>query len=183
MNIPFNFTEYVDQTNKAFKKSNKARRRVLLAKDGLLRLKEQNIMANNSYIVDLSRYNYNSEASFKDTVNNGHNCLVCAKGALLVSAVGRFNGYTNVELNFNSTKNAHKELEKYFTLEQLDMIEIAFEGRSFMGILAERMVNDIAEASDIYKKCEAFYTKYPNKDNRLKAILENIVENKGEFIP
>lgn len=183
-NIVFDFAEYVEKTNKAFMKSNKARRRVLLAKDALLRLKEKNIIAsNNSYIINLPRYSSPGYMykSFKQTVNTSNECMVCAKGALLVSAVGRFNGYENYELNFNNTKNTHRELQKYFTLEQLDMIETAFEGRSLMRKLSEKHDQEICQ--EIYKKCVEFHDSYSDNDDRLNAIFENIVKNKGEFIP
>jgi hypothetical protein len=52
-----------------------------------------------------------------------------------------------------------------FSSKQLELIEDAFEG------------------FEKHSLSYLFYEKYPNAEKRLVAILENIVENKGEFIP
>ena len=98
-NTSFDLNEFIETSNKAFKKANKARRRVLIAKDVIMRLKMKNIQASINYIIDISSIDLERNSglnSFKELLNNNDlkYCKVCAKGALFCSIIGRTNKYT-----------------------------------------------------------------------------------------
>jgi len=174
----FNLDTFVNTTNKAFSKANKARKRVLIAKDVILRVALNNVNIKTGNFLSKSDFLHalNRQLSFKDVLNNNNEtCKVCAKGALFCSIIGRINNVTinDIQGDRNSLiDNNHKQLLKYFSAEQLDMIETAFESGSYLNIIS-------ADAKD---KCVEFYKQYTYPTDRLIAICENIINNKGTFV-
>ena len=178
-NISLN--EYIGLTNKAFMKANKARRRVLIVKDALIRFDLQNLKLIHGNYVNLhdnSSVRPYSTDSFKDFINTDNTiCNVCAKGALFCSIVGRVNNVLakdalNSAWSNNSGDKPHELLLKYFDVKQLDMIETAYEGRSYL-----HEMDDFTE-----NKCVSYYKAFNNDNDRFMAICNNIIKNKGEFI-
>ena len=180
--------DYIEETNEAFNKSSPAQKRVMIAKDVLVRIESGNI--------NIKRGNFLSKVSlpkktgsFKDILNNheGSICEVCAKGALFCSIIGRVNKFTidqliETDIMVNSFSDpAHQELKKYFSEEQIDLIEIALEEFSFLNVVN----ND-----DFYKAQNFNLTLFlSNNENRASAenimiaICKNIIENNGTFNP
>jgi hypothetical protein len=87
---------------------------------------------------------------------NSNQCSVCAKGALLCSWIGNFNKYNIEDIRGRGTV---KELRDLFGDETLKLIEIYFEGWSL---------------PDTGKKVDRM---------TLTQIMQNIIDNGGEFIP
>ncbi len=181
-----NLATYIELTNKAFKKANKARRRVLIVKDALLRFNLNNIKLDPGNYVTVSKSNKyinteDKEASFKEFINKDDiTCDVCAKGALFCTIVGRdnqlsYNDSFQGAWDNNLNNKPHKVLLKYFTAEQIDAIEIAFEGSSYLF--------DVTFNKNLHSNSVCFYHKYTNSIDRFLAICENIITNKGTFIP
>lgn len=125
-------------------------------------------------------------------------CEVCAKGALFLSHINRFNdckiadesehflaGIDELQ-NDDETAPIYKRLRGIFSALQLDMIETAFE---------QRVCEDSTKKLSLYyndgwrdpypsrlgQKCRDF-SKLENPTQRLKEILENIIIN-GKFKP
>lgn len=178
-NISLN--DYIEQTNTAFKKANKARRRVLIVKDALIRFNLNNLKLIHGNYVNLhdnSSIRPNNSDSFKDFINTDKAiCNVCAKGALFCSIVGRVNNILakdafNMAWSNNCGDKPHELLKKYFTVEQIDMIETAYEGRSYL-----HEIDDFTQ-----NKCISYYKAFNNDNDRFIAICNNIIKNKGEFI-
>jgi hypothetical protein len=71
--------------------------------------------------------------------------------------------------------NNNSPLLRYFTLNQIQLIEHTFEG----GIGAVYWDSD----HSMVNKSHAFYSRYPDSKDRLLAIMKNIVENNGTFKP
>lgn len=177
----FNLDAFVDNTNKAFSKANKARKRVLIAKDVILRIALNNLWIKEGEFICKSLFlnNLNDNSlSFKKVLNTNSNeiiCKVCAKGALFCSVIGRINNMSIGDVRFtgNDIENInHKQLLKYFSIEQLDMIETAFERISFIHAILE----------EDREKCKDFYDNFSNSQERLIAICENIINNQGTFV-
>ncbi len=98
---------------------------------------------------------------------NQKTCHVCAKGAIMCSWVGNFNSYSADDVRgfdfiFHDTRTAKrrnlypKELIDIFGIKMLDLIEAEFEG---------------------WKTATCKYKR------NLRAIMENVVANKGKFVP
>jgi hypothetical protein len=122
-------------------------------------------------------------------------CQVCAVGALFLSTVAMKNKFEfkldpdGIDLDF-SVKDLINRLLPVFPAEQLFLIENAFEtgggsfstpydSKYFLG-LTDLQIEDLAPSNAAAIK---FGSKYKTDKGRLKAILNNIIANDGEFIP
>lgn len=107
------------------------------------------------------------------------NCKVCAKGALFLAHVDKFN---RIKLSSNnifmaSNKEIKNRLKNIFSSIQLSMIEAAFELQVIDDILS------LENLSNLGNRCIDFGNNYRNCESRILAIFDNIIKNKGEFIP
>jgi len=157
-----------------FNKLSAAQKRVAIAKDVLLRIKKKNIK---QYQGDffLNKEDIFEELDEKDSIQdaiNSSQCEVCAKGALVCSWVGNFNkvkkeDIESFEVNLVFEDAAPKGLVKLFGRDMLDSIEYNFEGEDY--------------AWTSHNALRKGYNKKYN--NNLRAIMQNIIENEGKFIP
>lgn len=116
------------------------------------------------------------------------NCNVCALGAVFISLLGK-RGNFDWRL---SHKNRHgvlpsklaERLKSTFSTEQLLLIENAFEcGRgSAAWDEGRREVFGCEEDFDPTVSTR-FGNQFPGDNDRLKAIMKNIISNGGQFIP
>jgi hypothetical protein len=186
----------IEKNNEIFNRMSNAKKRVVIAKDVLDRIAIGQLKSYCGAIVqDVKLY---KGRDIKDALNNDSDftCSVCAKGAMLMGYVGRVNQmkFDNiVNSNYGDSK-VHQKLAEIFTLEQLALIELAFEGVQYLNSNVENFIT--ADDEDIIINAEdtkaglAFYNKYKTSDyklyelnNRLIAICKNIIENKGTFKP
>lgn len=169
------FAAYVARSNKKFISATKTEQRVMIARDVIARLEARNIVANRGAIIllpDKILSKHNNEDSFKEVLNDKDNppCQVCAKGALFCSAVGRTNKSSVWEVNMDM----YEPIFEFFSKKQIDLIETAFEGMSYMALISERdekIARDfcINHSGDIKE--------------RMIAIMKNIINNNGTFKP
>lgn len=167
-------------------KMNPAKARVLAAKDALKRLRYRQVSTgkylgndwqNTEDVITLSKKDSNSFIDSIDArkyVNQlEKNCPSCALGNLFLSHIRLFN---NVNLAYSAYERntVASKLEQYFSQKQLDMIECAFEGKDVCG----RLFN-----YEEKEKCKTYYLRYSDEKKRLRAILINIIKNKGTFVP
>lgn len=113
-------------------------------------------------------------------------CEVCAKGAVVLSALRVFDGVIAEELRrelanadedeFGSVGDVSLDvLGGVFDGDQLAMIETAYErGAWGDGLFLSRSMN---------QKCTEFGCEHDEPTDRLLAIMQNIVDHKGEFKP
>lgn len=98
-------------------------------------------------------------------------CECCAKGALVIKWIEKFNNISRDEfLNFDYTSDGlPKDLVKLFGTRLLDEIEVAFELSffSWADILLDR-----------FYQLESQYSLYKNEDERLIAIMQDIIDDK-----
>lgn len=173
----------IDDSNQEFIEASPERKRVMIAQDIIARLNKESFVAIPGSIGEIDIISiYTGSESAKDIINgNASTCKVCAKGAIFCSYIGRVNEmsineleYTMDDANISLEDNFHSKLLEIFEGQQLDLIEVAFEGFSIL---------EIAEDTD---KAEEFYLQHNLDDNsneRLKAICKNIIANNGTFIP
>ena len=178
-NLIKDFAAYIEKTNKRFDAANINKQRMMIIEDAIIRIKSKNLKADTGDILDVNGFGFKFESSLKNIINSADNgCRVCAKGALFCSLIGRVNQITVGEFADNVNPNSIDsiemiELQKYFSLEQIDLIETAFEGCSYLEVI-EPIEN---------LKAESFHERYSDNELRMLAILDNMVENKGIFKP
>ena len=152
-----------------------AGKRVRIAADALeqLRLKKlistpgtyfETVLADEDETGEFADFDYIKEA----LAAPGVKCEVCALGSL-------FCGLGSVNGNFRTSNHIQTTLSDYFDHEQMNFIEACYEGTWISGHYSAT-----DEQDSVFKK---FYKKYPDEDKRLKAILQNIVKNRGTFKP
>ncbi len=126
-------------------------------------------------------------------------CDVCALGACLLSTVALTNDFNFSKSIIDSDEEYMavggpelvKRLLKVFSKEQILLIENAFEtgdgwlsngwgNESFIGYKTSDEVDKIKDKVD---SAIDFGNMYVNPKGRLEAIMQNIVKNKGTFIP
>jgi len=155
-------------------------KRIAIAKDVIKSIEAKIYVAKMGHIVETPRsldnrlYNTIKEFPLQQLIPK-YKCKVCAKGALFLSHVLLYNNY-NVQGHFGVSNSDVSEEVDYFTEEQMDLIEIAFEGSRWVWHSSSITMNDETYAIQ-------FYEKYPKEDERLVAIMKNIITNKGKFIP
>lgn len=179
---------------KPFSSLSKPEKRVAIAKDVLQQIKIGKYIAETgSYIggIKFIGGEYISDMENEDIQKNFkkiRKCEVCAMGACLMSVTKFANklefgdiGSSITELNNDKVKRLFASI---FSPSQLLMIERAFEGDSG-GTTVGCDVFDLDEY-DFEKqieKCDEFYKSYFEQEERLVAIMKNIIKNKGTFKP
>jgi hypothetical protein len=174
------------------KKLTKAEMRIAIAKDVIAQIKAKKYNPMQGCWVDqVGGQDYddwlfanpeNCKVDVQVYTKSIKKCNVCALGSLFVSAVnkynnvyGTFNTVSTNEVFDTSETNNRSPLLRYFTLNQIRLIEATFEG----GMGAVYFDYD----HPMVNKSRAFYSRYPNSKDRLLAIMKNIVKNNGTFKP
>lgn len=123
------------------------------------------------------------ERIFEGVLGGTQVCHVCGIGSLFVSIV-KYGDVTPGEFFQASLDegmgSGRAKLAKYFTQEQLSMIEYAFE-RSPTGHTRRYIGRDPQLCERVYSYT---WRRLPDDRNeRLRAIMQNVVDNGGEFKP
>lgn len=165
--------------NTKFKKLGKAEKRVALAKDAIRQIKANILFPKGGNYTRIIRSGLWSEefmqSSFQDRlVNKEIECECCAKGALICSFVGFENEASVIDIGSINEEQIRDKLKGVFSPRQLHMIEFAFEGREIMYFVY---------SSEIGRRLGSYFDHYDDPSERLIAILENIIKNKGTFKP
>lgn len=165
--------------NKKFSEMTKNEKRVALAQDVLASLKSNKYIATTGTYVEVE---VNGEYTCLDQVNTSTilmestTCTVCAIGSLFLSNAKQ---KKNKTLTSDSDKMA-SSLRGIFTSKEMRMLEYIFEGEDvnteFTSKRDEVLCNDM----------HSFYIKHTggsnSDDKTLKAIMNNIIKNNGNFI-
>ena len=173
-------------TSKRVKKPNE---RVEIAMDALAQLKNKIYKAQSGTYVHLP-FELSGEASAKKTlgcfIDKQNTCKVCAKGALFLSTVRKQHesAFSVDDLNDASDDPTHL-IDHVFEEEQLDLIESYFEGRDDFDseyFEDESVIGSEKDEAKL-KHLRRFVNKSTSSNTRLVKILENMIENDGQFIP
>lgn len=193
-------------TNKSFNKLKKAEKRVAIAQDVLDQIKNKIIRPENGSWISWGGKNIDSfeekdggTSLKKEILENGlkQSCDCCALGSLMLSCT-LFNNEVTLEdvlirdaFDYMSKTSGSDiktgGLESVFSDKQIEMIEMAFEKGG--GLFKYNDNPDWEEYNNtslkgcVAGKCVEFGEKYKSSKGRLVAIMNNIIENKGEFIP
>lgn len=176
----------VSKLNEKFKKTSPEKRRVLIAKDVIQQLNLNKFIAESRTYLEFNKesdfgfINLTTDdlnGSLKKHINNDDlKCTVCGIGGIFASCVRINNNISAKKYNSNDEQSSIRNfLQKWFSIEQLILIESSFETMNFddFGSVDENLIN----------KAIKFGKKYRTDNSRLISIMENIIKNKGIFIP
>lgn len=154
----------IGDRNRRFKAMTKARKRVAIAKDTIEALNARKIVAKcGVYLAHDAELN-------GDKLPNDYACKACALGSMFVGLTTRVKDLS--VKGHQCRSHITEDLSKYFSDIQLDMVESAFEQRE-MGWAHSYKTRPAKE----------FGNKYSDSDDRLRAIMQNIIDNNGTFKP
>lgn len=170
----------------------KEQQKVIVAKDVIAHMKADIYRAHTgSYITDIIDDEYTSlkwedgtkDLNVKDNWERIAHCKVCGVGACLMSITKFKNELSFKDLpgNIQRFEDKHiKLLKSVFTPKELIMIEVAFEGyynESSDNIGRDIMKGKLTDTERL--KCMNLYSTHASSNNRLIAIMQNIITNKG----
>ena len=173
------------------KSATKKKLAVQIAKDVLANIKAKKIIGSTgSYIGEklVNAINYAADNStnlvelksvLNKTMTKGAGCEVCALGSMFVSLIDKKNS-CKISDAYDLARDSEifdNRLLTAFSNDELNIIETAFEGSGF-----DQCCFDSQENEQIARIAGMWGDEIENDTERLKAIMENIVKNKGEFI-
>lgn len=191
----------VRDNNYRFNKMAPNRKRVRIAKDVIEQLDAKKLIAKHGTYLQLSsiaakkKYDirYFSWPDFEDKkskiaetqiseVVSANSCKVCAIGAVFASAVKRANHCTIGDMNsdadgLNDDIFMRSYLKSWFSREQLALMEIAFDRTD------QSIDGDASGADDDVLDAAYNFASKQTAGGRLRAIMQNIIDNDGEFVP
>jgi len=185
----------VTRRNNAFHAMPSFKRRMSIAKDVLASLEACSINVNTGNFVMLPRsmlYSVEVGQQLQPSLLDPESrCSVCALGACFVSAVKLGNNFAvtaghidNPTLPFMDVKAL---LRKHFSVAQLQLIEIAFEeGRGWWKVDSHELVispRQFHAAQRFGSNASDRGSYHDRSANKLKAIMNNIINNLGTFKP
>lgn len=199
----------IQTANARFEAATPAKKRMILAKDVLTWIATGVMKAGSTYIMgdQLSLYEATQQSIGRETCLNGYSCEVCGIGALVVAATARgANGGKLYKgghlLGVGGSPEIRDVLAPYFDDRQVALVELAFEGPTrfpeesgtpFGPDFADAYTKSTwlrnSEEADIKAAVEFFYAQtyfsdpMAGRDARLQAIMQNIIDNGGEFKP
>lgn len=155
--------------------TNDKKKAVAIAKDVLKWLKAGRMKAESMIYCHTPRIPTGSVRAGLSVVTKDKPCKVCALGALFIAAVDKFN-----KLDIPSPCDCFNDgmirehLNFAFTERQLHEVEWAFE---------RWQTDEIAPGMKDLNKAGQFVKDETNDTIRLEKICQNIIDNKGVFIP
>lgn len=186
--------QQIKEWNEYFTSLSPAKKRVAIAKDVIEQVKAERYLAKNrTYIDFLMKFDGQIQSKF-DKVK----CQCCALGAMFLSDVKYTNNCTIEDLDrINFSREEENRLQNYFDIEQLILIEAAFECWGFETITEfdgceedyriiegfgyDVMLSDLSLTSEDIDKAAQFGYQYDDNSERLIAIMRNIIKNRGKF--
>jgi len=170
----------VQKSNEKFQKLTNAQKRVQIAQDVIKSLNAGKLVAEQGVYVARNRptkmlgtdlFDEEIVCELDTVLEKIPKCNVCALGGLFVEAVKRYDKIKTDEISAGPWQNElHYYLKKFFSIDQLKMIEDAFE----------------SEGPNIYygnHKALVFCHTIKKPRDRMLKIMNNIVENNGTFKP
>jgi hypothetical protein len=179
--------------NKAFWKLSPSKQRIAIAKDVLLSLKLKKLEALSGVYLGFVMKKQIKKADTPHKLDSLFRkkevaCQVCGIGACFFGLVNLGNSAPTADFILGGVKretrlsdgNMRELLRKVFPSAQLTLIECAFEESNGFNDYG----SDGYYAKPINKeKAKNFGNKFDNDEDRLKAIMGNIIKHKGTFKP
>jgi hypothetical protein len=177
----------------------KADARVAIAKDVIAQLRRGKLNANVGIYVDVQTKgqcdlfedtDVEKNLDLRDVLKKRMaSCKVCAKGAIFISTVMRFDNLPVAKALPIDTDDAEDErlaemasdgdYRGFFTPKQLDLIEYAFE----CGMVGSPRDCPKKDAQGVHALASKFPRYSGTGKERLVAMMKNIIDNAGTFKP
>ena len=185
----------IEKRNQLFAAASPEQKRMLIAKDVIEQIKAKRFkptsgtwvrpkMKNGAYLGVEEKFDGDESVRELFIGKKIPACDCCALGAMFMSCT-TYNDGTSVEafereIDWEFEEHVLKGklsngLNSFFSVEQLRLIETAFEG----GDGAFMAEDDDKEA----QKAASWYDAMSGDDKRMVAIMENIIANNGTFVP
>lgn len=181
--------------NKEFESASPEKKRVMIAQDVIRFLDQERILAYPGTYFNVPELSFgamrkiNKEIELCEVLREVKECELCAIGGMFYSAVMNHNNlkvsdvysierlYLGISDGiFISGLKLVDYLEKFFSRKMLRLIETAFEGDVVEDVFSDSDVPEVLAAI-------AFYNRYDDPKEIMIAIMENIINNNGEFKP
>lgn len=185
----------IEIRNKIFETASKTEKRILIAKDIMAQIKSKKFKAVCGIYTETSDACVKAEDLDSTSLQVGLEvsnviCECCAKGAIVLSKIRFANEvdiYKNIERN-PTIYNDPAKIKDIFSIKQLDLMESAFEVEDYKRLANEEINERLTRLTTLVfskKQIKAikFGSKFKNANDRLIAIMENVIKNKGAFIP
>lgn len=168
---------------KPFHRLTAAQKRVAVARDAIAQLNQGRFIADHGHYISLDRKTTEAEVIDQKLLTSRKQitCRVCVTGAAALSYIRKFNRKT-LPGEFCMSQDVAGILSKVFTPAQLGLMEIAYEGQLHGMHFTCPDFNAGQRAEDFREKYKG--GTYAQADNdRVVAIFQNIIDNKGTFKP
>jgi len=154
----------IGDRNRRFNEMSPERKRVAIARDTIESLQLKKVVA--------ERGNYLGWSSMEngDKLPINYKCQACALGSMFVGLTTRVKNISIKDANGGVRDDITNNLSNYFADYQLDAIESAFE--------TPYKFNHYT--ASLYEK---FGAQFKTDEERLVAIMQNIIDNNGTFKP
>lgn len=190
--------KFIEEANARFKKLSAADKRIEIARDVIAQIKSA------KYKAAMGVYVATASPIYDDDLMHGYSnkgdeterekqlcevfqdmpkCTVCARGAMFVSACRMFNHFSVGEFadaggtSDGADPDSFSDYEEtFFTKKQVGMIESAFEKDTDFGYGREACSRKDSLAAVLFGK------QYGKAEERLTAIMQNIIKNEGDFV-
>lgn len=161
-----------------FDKLPPACQRMAIAEDVLKQVEAKSFLVENMVYIELEKCG--NIPSNEDELREAEACRVCALGALATSCIlGSDRTFQRDDYGIGvGQRPIHELLKGIFSADQLYMIESAFEKSVFCP--------SSLSSKELKRKClksAEFGKRFVSPQRRLKEIMRNILNNKGEFVP
>lgn len=161
-----------------FEQLSQKEQRIAIAKDVIAQIEAKQI------IPQTGKFVYYGLIHESGTIRRMKECEVCALGALVASTLEKGKSSKSLREYFNDNTfntthpreartNIHTILAPYFSSDQLDEIEASFEVTASYAITRTWRTE---KASVMFDK------NYLPPNERLKTIMQNIIDNDGVFV-
>lgn len=202
------YNKQVRANNEAFEKLSPAKKRVAIARDVLaqigsrLRVTQGTYLSSQQLIKARKSRGVTKSTQIQELFGKIETCNVCAKGALFICGIDKANKLKIADLETDATHHGQfygtdvtNYLERFFDARQLELIESTFEitdmSKETLSRQSERdwedePSDDIADAiefGNLFREDAYDEDSEVDTDALLRAIMENIIVNKGTFRP
>jgi hypothetical protein len=175
------------------KRPTKSQIQVAIAKDVVKQVKLNKFIASRGNYLEITDrtfenklYSLNRVTPKKHVQERIKTCSVCAIGGVFVAAFNKFDKLSAQDLVTNDDSMMVDYLKKWFPTDQLRLMEAAFEDDQIVSGIG------MVEGAD-FEAAQEFRTKVLRRRQNasvdaqdralLLAIMENVVKNKGTFVP
>lgn len=177
----------IKEKNEEFAGMSKVQKRIAIAKDVISQIRAKKFKATPGTYCELKtsqkKLKLSGSVELQTLLEEGaiNKCNVCALGGIFMSKVSlgnKFNlnsRYDKIQTHIDDDEMI-SNLRGIFSELELRTIEYAFEGgdinSSFLG-----------KPMHFHARLRSYSKVYKKSEDRLLAIMENIINNKGKFVP